>query len=407
MKFLFSHRNFPAQFRHILIALSKDPCNEIVFITGTKNDVQIPRVKKYEYKLKREVPENCHRYLKTIEESVIHGQAAAEIAIKLKKQGFVPDVIYAHPWGNSLYFKDIFPNTPLINFCEWFYDTNSSEMMFCGEPISDDKKAKTRTMNAQLLLDMVACDKGICPTHWQKSQFPKEFHNKIEVLHDGIDTEYFVPNPDAVLKIPNTDIELTAKDEVVTYATRGMEPYRGFPQFMEMAEKLLKRRPNVHIVIGGEDRVCYGAKLAKGSYKQMMLDKLDLDMSRVHFTGGLPYMEYKKLLQISSAHVYLTYPFVLSWSMLEAMSCGCCIIGSKTQPVEEVIRDGENGVLVDFFDVDALTDRVSYVLDNKDKIQSIRKAARTTIIEKYDLRRLLPLHIEVIKSTAKFGIALT
>lgn len=401
MKFLFSHRNFPAQFRHILIELSKDPSNEIVFITGTKNDVQFPRVKKYEYKLKREVPENCHRYLRGFEESVIHGQSAAEVAIGLKRKGFKPDVIYAHPWGNSLYFKDIFPDTPLINFCEWYYKAENSDIDFSGEKINEDRKAKTRTMNAQLLLDMIACDKGICPTHWQKSQFPKDFHHKIEVLHDGIDTDYFTPNPDAVLKIPNTDIELTAKDEVVTYATRGMEPYRGFPQFMEAAEKLLKRRPNVHIVIGGEDRVCYGAKLAKGSYKQMMLDKLDLDMSRVHFTGGLPYMEYKKLLQISSAHVYLTYPFVLSWSMLEAMSCGCCIIGSKTPPVEEVIKDGENGILVDFFDVDALTDRVSYVLDNKDKIQDIRQNARNTIIDKYNLKKLLPKHIKIITTMAK------
>lgn len=407
MKFLFSHRNFPAQFRHILIELSKDPSNEIVFITGTKNDVQIPRVRKIEYKLKREVPDNCHRYLRGFEESVIHGQAAAEMAIGLKKRGFKPDIIYAHPWGNSLYFKDIFPDTPLINFCEWYYDTNSSEMVFCGDQISDDKRAKTRTMNAQLLLDMVSCDKGICPTNWQKSQFPKEFHNKIEVLHDGIDTGYFLPNPDAVLKIPNSNLQLTYNDEVVTYATRGMEPYRGFPQFMEMAEKLLKKRPNVHIVIAGEDRICYGAKLAKGSYKQIMLDKLDLDMSRVHFTGSLPYGEYKKLLQISSAHVYLTYPFVLSWSMLEAMSCGCCIVGSNTPPVEEVIKDGENGVLTDFFNIDELLNRVEYVLDNQEKAKYLRENARTTIIERYDLKKLLPRHIEIIKSTAKAEVGIT
>lgn len=407
MKFLFSHRNFPAQFRHILIELSKDPSNEIVFITGTKNDVQIPRVRKIEYKLKREVPDNCHRYLRGFEESVIHGQAAAEMAIGLKKRGFKPDIIYAHPWGNSLYFKDIFPDTPLINFCEWYYDTNSSEIGFCGDQISDDKRAKTRTMNAQLLLDMVSCDKGICPTNWQKSQFPKEFHNKIEVLHDGIDTGYFLPNPDAVLKIPNSNLQLTYNDEVVTYATRGMEPYRGFPQFMEMAEKLLKKRPNVHIVIAGEERICYGAKLAKGSYKQIMLDKLDLDMSRVHFTGSLPYGEYKKLLQISSAHVYLTYPFVLSWSMLEAMSCGCCIVGSNTPPVEEVIKDGENGVLTDFFNIDELLNRVEYVLDNQEKAKYLRENARTTIIERYDLKKLLPRHIEIIKSTAKAGVGIT
>ena len=209
------------------------------------------------------------------------------------------------------------------------------------------------------------------------------------------------------MKIPNSNLQLTYNDEVVTYATRGMEPYRGFPQFMEMAEKLLKKRPNVHIVIAGEDRICYGAKLAKGSYKQIMLDKLDLDMSRVHFTGSLPYGEYKKLLQISSAHVYLTYPFVLSWSMLEAMSCGCCIVGSNTPPVEEVIKDGENGVLTDFFNIDELLNRVEYVLDNQEKAKYLRENARTTIIERYDLKKLLPRHIEIIKSTAKAGVGIT
>lgn len=401
MKFLFSHRNFPAQFRHILIELAKDPSNEIIFITGTKNDVNIKGVRKIEYKLKREVPENCHRYLQTFEESVNHGQAAAEIAIALRKRGFKPDVIYAHPWGNSMFFKDVFPDVPLINFCEWYYNIEGADMGFGGDPINDDKKAKTRSMNAQLLIDMAACDKGICPTQWQKSQYPKDFHHKIEVIHDGIDTQYFVPDKNAVLKIPNTDIELSANDEVVTYATRGMEPYRGFPQFMQMAEKLLKKRPNVHIVIGGEDRVCYGAKLANGTFKELMLKKLDLDMSRVHFTGGLPYGEYKKLLQISSAHVYLTYPFVLSWSLLEAMSTGCCIVASSTAPVVEVMKDKESGLLVDFFDVDEMADTVEYVLDNQEKLQIIRDNARKTVVEKYDIHLTTPKLLNVLYSTAK------
>ena len=167
---------------------------------------------------------------------------------------------------------------------------------------------------------------------------------------------------------------------------------------MEMAEKLLKRRPNVHIVIGGQDRVCYGALPPEGTYKELMLKKLDLDMSRVHFTGGLPYGEYKKLLQISSAHVYLTYPFVLSWSMLEAMSTACCIVGSKTAPVEEVIQDNKNGFLVDFFDIDSLVDKVEYVLNNQEKVLTIRENARKTVVEKYDLKKLLPQHINIIKS---------
>lgn len=401
MKFLFAHRNFPAQFKHILIELAKNPSNEIIFITGTKNDIHIKGVKKLEYRLKRGVSETCHRYLRNLEECVNHGQAAAELAIALRNKGFKPDLIYAHPWGNSMFFKDVFPNVPMINYCEWYYNSDGADIGFAGEFVNDDKKAMCRCKNAQILIDLAACDKGICPTEWQKSQYPKEFHHKIEVIHDGIDTKYFVPNNETIFKIPNNNIELTTNDEVVTYATRGMEPYRGFPQFMEMAEKLLKRRPNTHVIIGGEDRVCYGAKLKEGTFKELMLKKLDLDMSRIHFAGALPYIEYKKLLQISSVHVYLTYPFVLSWSLLEAMSIGCCVVASKTTPVEEVIKDKKNGFLVDFYDIDALVNKVEYVLEHPDKVKKIRENARKTIVEKYDLHTLLPKVLDVLYSMNK------
>ena len=399
MKFLFSHRNFPAQFKHILLELAKDPENEIVFLTGTPNNVQIKGVQKYTYKLKRKVPENCHRYLRQYEVAVIHGQSAAETAINLKKQGFIPDVIYAHSRGNSMFLKDIFPNVPQLNYCEWYYNATGADIGFNGETINEDRMALTKCKNAQLLIDLVNCDKGISPTQWQKNQIPKEFHNKIEVIHDGIDTDYFVPDKDAVLKIPNTNIELSAKDEIITYATRGMEPYRGFPQFMEIVEKLLKLRPNLHVVIGGEDRVCYGPKPKNGSFKEIMLNKLELDMSRVHFTGGLPYGEYRKLLQISSVHVYLTYPFILSWSLLEAMSTGCSIVASKTAPVEEVIKHNANGLLVDFYDIDEFVKQINYLLDNPQ--ENLRKNARQTVVDNYNLKKLLPKHIEILKSLAK------
>lgn len=401
MKFLFSHRNFPAQFRHILFELSKDTSNEIVFITGTKNDINIKGVKKYLYHLKRDVPKNCHRYLKTFEEAVIHGQSAAEAAISLKNQGFYPDVIYAHSWGNSMFLKDVFLNTPQLNYCEWYYNPTGADIGFDGEVLNEDKLALTKCKNAQLLIDLVNCDRGICPTQWQKQQIPSEFHNKIEVLHDGIDTEYFVPDQNAIFKIPNSNITLTANDEVVTYATRGMEPYRGFPQFMEIAEKLLKQRPKLHIVIGGEDRVCYGPKLVNTTYKELMLKKCDLDMDRVHFTGGLPYMEYKKLLQISSVHVYLTYPFILSWSLLEAMSSGCCIVASDTAPVREVIKNNDNGILVDFYDINKFVNTIDSLLNDSITSQKLKQKARNTILSSYNLKSLLPKHIMILKNLSK------
>ena len=399
MKYLFSHRNFPAQFRHILIELSKNPENEIVFLTGTKNDFNIKGVRKVDYSLKRKVPDDCHSYLRDYEEAIIHGQAAAEALIRLRNSGFTPDVIYSHAWGNSMFFKDIYPNVPLINFCEWYFNAENSDVDFLNKNVDENKRAFVRIKNSQILMDLISCDKGICPTAWQKSQFPKEFQNKLIQIHDGIDTDYFRPDENVIFRCDG--LEFTRKDKVVTYATRGMEPYRGFPQFMEMAERLLKARPDVHVVIAGEDRVCYGTKLANTTYKKLMLDKLDLDMSRVHFTGGLPYVEYKKLLQVSSAHVYLTFPFVLSWSMLEAMACGCCIIGSNTAPVKEVIVDGENGYLVEFLNISQILDKVCYVLDNPNKTVLIRENARQTIIDRYKLSNLLPKILTVLSDAAQ------
>ncbi len=178
---------------------------------------------------------------------------------------------------------------------------------------------------------------------------------------------------------------------------------------MEIVEKLLQKRKNLHIVIAGEDRVCYGPKLRNTTFKELMLKNLNLDLSRLHFTGGLPYKEYRKLLQISSVHCYLTYPFVLSWSMLEAMATGCLIVGSKTQPVEEVIKDKKNGYLVNFYDIEEFVKTIDEILESKvinnsihnDKNQKIRMNARKTIVDNYDLKKLLPKQIELIKSYAK------
>ena len=401
MKILFTHRNFPAQFRHILEELVKDPNNEVLFLTNAKNDKTIPGVKKYIYGRKREVPKNCHRYLVPFEESVIHGQAVAEACIILRNQGFVPDVIFAHAWGNSLFLKDVYPDVPLIDYCEWYFRADSADILFANPNPNEDVRAKNRCGSAQMALDMFACDYGITPTHWQKEQYPKEFHNKIEVLHDGIDTEYLVPDNNVEFQIPNSDIKLTCEDEVLVYATRGLEPYRGFPQFMHVAEKLLKKRPNLKVVVAGKDRCFYSEPLPQGTYKELMLNKLDLDMSRIFFTDLLPYEDYRKLLQVASVHVYLTYPYVLSWSLLDSMSVGNCIVASGTEPVKEVIQDGYNGILCDFFNIDEIADKVEYVLDNPDKVQSIKENARNTVVEKYDLKKLMPRHIEIIKSFVK------
>lgn len=396
MKILFLHRNFPGQFKYLAMELAQDVNNEVCFITNNNTTRTTARIRKIVYKLKRKVPKDCHRYLRFYEDAIIHGQAVAEVLIQMKTQGYKPDIIYGHTWGCTLFVKDIFPDVPLVCYFEWFYNPEGADVGFNGEYVGVDTRAKLQCKNSHLLLDLLNCDFGISPTEWQKSQFPKEFQNKIKVLHEGIDTNICCPKDNAIFEFNGK--RFTKEDEILTYATRGMEEYRGFPEFMKTVERLQKIRPNMQVIIGGEDRVCYGCHLKNDTFKQKMLRELDLDLSRIHFVGNLPYAEYIKLLQVSRCHVYLTYPFVLSWSLLETMATGCCIVASDTAPVKEVIQNNFNGILVDFYDIDLLVKNVNLILNNPENYSNIRTSARKTINEKFELKKLLNKQIEFLNN---------
>jgi glycosyltransferase involved in cell wall biosynthesis len=247
---------------------------------------------------------------------------------------------------------------------------------------------------------LYSCDRGLTPTKWQQQQFPSEYHDKLTVHHDGIDTDFFQPKANTKLVIPSKNLDLSHVDEIVTYATRGLEAYRGFPQFMEAVALLLEKRPNCHVVIVGENKIFYGKQLPEGqNYRDLMVDKFAIDLDRVHFTGWLPYNEYLQVLQASSAHIYLTRPFVLSWSLLESLAAGCLVIASSTAPVAEIIEDGINGLLVDFFSPSEICERIELALDNPADMAKIRLKARETILERYNLADLLPQHLEWIQSS--------
>lgn len=398
MNILFLHKTFPGQFKYLTLALARNPNSNVFFITEDKN-LEIEGVTKLVYKPINKILNNCNPNLVFFEEVLTHAQPIAKVARELKAQGFKPDVIYAFSfWGAALFMKDIFPDAPLITYFEWFDKAEGADVGFDGNLPDDAHRERIRCRNANALIDLYSCDAAISPTYWQKAQFPKEFQDKITVIHDGIDTEICKPDSSAKLFIKDKNIELGTDDEVITYGTRGMEPYRGFPEFMEATEKLLKKRPKAHVVIAGVDEVYYGAPLPKGTYKELMLKKLDLDMSRIHFIGGISLVDYVKFLQISSAHVYSTYPFILSWSILNAMACGCPIIASDTAPVQEVIKDNYNGLLFDFFNVDQLVEKIEYSLDNKDKMQAIRNNARQTVLDNYDVKKLIFEQVNFINS---------
>ncbi len=400
MKILFLHSNFPAQFRHLAVNLAQDGNNRVVFGT-TRKEGQIPEVYKFIYTPSRKPHKETHHYVKPMENAVLQGQAVYRALDKLKKDGFYPDVVYGHSgWGPTMFIKDIFPQAKLLCYFEWFYNADGSDVGFDpDEPVSSDDRLRIRIKNTPILTDLYSCDGGLCPTFWQLSQFPKEYHHKLKILHDGIDTQYFSPLKKEKLILPFIGADLSEAEEIVTYVSRGMEPYRGFPQFMETVSLLQKRRKKCHIVIVGEDRVAYGRQLPAGkTYKKLMLNKFNFDLSRLHFTGRLPYPQYLQVLRASSVHVYLTRPFVLSWSMLEAMSSGCLVIASDTPPVTEVIEDGVNGILVDFFSPKDIVGKIECALDNPDRMELLKINARKTIQEKYSLSDLLPKHLEWIRN---------
>ncbi len=391
MRVLFLHDNFPAQFGSIGDYLARKGW-DVTFGTQREN-VASSLIKTFNYKPHRENTNGVHPYAASFEKAAINGQAAARALIELKKHGYKPDVMVAHSgWGPGMYLKDVFPDARYVGYFEWYYQPIGPDVAFLkSEPDhNEDNLLRTRGRNAPILTDLAACDFGIVPTEFQKSQFPPHLTDGLLTLHDGVDVDTYAPAPGAKLVLPGLD--LSHAREIVTYVARGMEPYRGFPEFMAAIAEVMRRRPEAHVVIVGEDRVAYGRKLPEGeSWKRRMLAQHSFDMSRLHFTGLIPRNQYLKVLQASSAHIYLTIPFVLSWSMMEAMSAGCLIIGSDTDPVRELIKDGENGVLVDYYNVQQIARAIVRALEAPEKYADIRAAARRTIVENYSAQEIYAL----------------
>ncbi len=395
MIYLFIHQNFPGQYKHLIRALADDPDNTVYFISQP-NSNWMQGVIKLVYYPDLASPVQCHRYTIDFELAVRHGEAVAKSLRMLKAQGVIPDIIIGHSgWGETLFVKDVYSDVPLLSYFEFFYHHAGADADFDPEfPGTPDDTGRLRARNAVNLLSLESADWGNAPTRWQQSLYPPEARPRITVLHEGIDTEMIRPDPGAWLHLERGDLRLTADDEVVTYVARNLEPYRGFHVFMRAIPEIQRRRPNAHVLIIGGDEVSYGSPLPSGqTYRQKMLAELSgrLNHQKIHFLGQLPYEKYLSVLQISSAHIYLTYPFVLSWSFLEAMAAGCAMIGSATPPVQEVIADGENGLLVDFFSPGAIAQTVDAVLSDPTRMRAMRDNARRTVVEGYDLKsRILP-----------------
>lgn len=383
MRILFLHDNFPAQFGVFGQYLSSQGW-DVVFGTQRKGSA-LKGLSVFNYAPHRQVTEKIHPYAGGFEKSVLNGQGLARTALKLKEKGYKPDIVMAHSgWGPGLFVKDVWPEAKYVGYFEWYYNRDAPDIEFLGRDdrvVDDDLRSRTR--NASILVDLVSCDAALCPTQFQKSQFPSCFDSLITVMHDGIDTDTYQPVTGAKLQLPGLD--LGGAQEIVTYVARGMEPYRGFPEFMSALEIVLAERPKTHVVIVGEDRVAYGKQLPKDeSYKKRAMAGNRLDWSRVHFTGLLPRNQYLQVLQASSVHAYLTIPFVLSWSMMEAMSAGCAIVSSDVAPVRELYDQAPGALrLVDMQDREATARGIIKTLEDRDGAKAMGAAARALIVEKY------------------------
>ena len=401
MRIIFIHQNMPGQYKHLAPKMAQQG-HEVIFVTRRRN-VNIPGVRRIIYDLAREPDPKGHVYARQFDSQLLYGQAVARTLIGLRNDGFMPDLICAHSgWGEALFVKEVFPECPLQIYSEYYYRGLDSDVGFEEDNApSIDAQCRARARNAHMLISAADADAFITPTKWQWKQHPSILRDRMSIIHDGIDSRVCRPNSSVTFTLPTGEV-LSRDDEIITYMARNLEPYRGFHKFMETLEILLKLRPRSRVVIIGGDETSYGHPPKDGgSWREHLLPKFKIDPLRVHFIGRVNYEEYIKFIQISRVHLYYTYPFILSWSAMEAMAAGCAIVASGTPPVHEVMQHGSNSLLFDFSDAQQAADHVCRLLESDELRLRLGTAARKTILNEYDLHSIaLPKQIENLTSLA-------
>jgi len=414
VRILFVHQNFPGQYVHIVQRLAQQGQHQLVAlgINPLDRGRGMPESFNYfRYGLDRGNTPGGHPLVMEMESKIIRAEGCARGAEQLEAKGFIPDLICAHPgWGEPLFLKAIWPDSPLLCYQEFFYNAQGFDSNFDLE-FQDERNwqahAKLTMKNAYLHLTLEQADWNVSPTHFQASSFPEHWRRKISVIHDGIDLQQARPNPSpAPLKLPDGTV-LEKGQSIVTFVNRCLEPYRGCHTFIRAIPELQRQHPEAQIVVVGKTKgVSYGAGCPNGEWVDRFLAEIKgkYDPSRVHFTGSLPYGQFISLLQLSACHVYLTYPFVMSWSLLEAMGCGCAVVGSDTAPVREVIRHGQNGVLVNFFSATDLAAAVVEMLDDPERAAAFGVAARETVERTYELNACVTRQLALMDLVASRSI---
>jgi glycosyltransferase involved in cell wall biosynthesis len=417
VRILFIDDSFPGHFRHLPGVLAADPAHEVVF--GTKGNAPLtigeraqpfPGVTQVRFREVRQPRDTTHPFLRRYEAAVLNGQSVYRMCRELLDGGFEPDVVYAFAgWGPPLFVRDAFPDARLVVYADWYYWTQGSVYdFFPGRAATGARAMRIHLSNAATLRDVVAADRVIVTTEWQRRQFPRALQPKIVVCHDGIDTDTFSPAPPGrpPAGFVHGEVDLRGVDELVTYVTRGMEPYRGFEPFMGAVAELQRRRPHAHVVVAGTDGVYYSWRPpGGGSWKDHLLARLPLDLDRLHFVGPLPTAALVDLLRASAAHVHLSAPFLPSWSLFEAMAAGCVVVGSANPPVDALVRHGANGLLADFFQPVSIADQLDYALEHRAHLGPLRAAARATIVDGYRLDDVLARQRQLLEELVGAPVA--
>ncbi|MEP1199805.1 glycosyltransferase family 4 protein [Tateyamaria sp.] len=404
MKLLFVHQNMPGQYRELVQWLAAQGDHEIVFLTQREKVPDFAGVRTVRYKTHHKAANDAYGLSKNWETAAGNGFGAVTALREIVSGGFVPDIVIGHVgWGEMSFFREVLPKTPMIGFFEYFYSVRGGPVGFDpNDVVSDHAPYIMHGNNVVPLVNIEVVDVAHSPTWWQRNRFPPSFHEKIYVCHDGIRTDKLLPDPKASVSLGRIGRPLTASDEVVTFMARNLETTRGFHQFMRALPLIQKARPNARVLVIGGNEASYGGKSKHpGGLRGQMEAEVGhmLDWDRLHFLGQVPYANYQQIIQISTCHIYLTMPFVVSWSLLESMSMKATIVASDVAPVREVMEHGKTGLLVDFFDHEALAAQVAEVLECPGDFSHIGAAARQHVVENYDfLSVCLPEHIRQINA---------
>jgi len=401
MHVLFIHQNFPAQFGHIARHLVRSKGWTCTFLSKVEPG-ETAGIRKIQYRTAGGARATNHYCSRTFENAIWSSHGVYDAC---KAHPHVrPDLIVGHSgFGSTVFLPELYPDVPIVNYFEYYYHAHGSDLDFRPDVVPGElDRLRSHARNAMILLDLANCRAGYSPTEFQRGLFPAELRSKIDVIFDGIETDVYRRRQGIPRRIGDRVIPDSTR--IVTYVSRGFESMRGFDIFMQAAKRIYESYPDVLFVVVGADRICYGGdekRIKHKTFREHVLAQDDYDLSKFHFTGVVPVPTLVDIFSLSDLHIYLTVPFVLSWSLMNALACGCTVLASNTAPVREMIVDGENGLLEDFFDVDGLANRAVEVLRDPAAYRHLGERGAEMIEQRYALSVMLPRLVDLFERAAQ------